>query len=116
MAFFSTTLGKILKSKTVWGAAGLGVMTVLPAVAPFIPAGTKAGAVVGAALALFTIYGRIQAKQPLGPVIDDTIAKTVDAVHILGISAVVPGTTTGAVAQVAQVQAVVKQMPPPEHI
>lgn len=99
------TLGKILSSKTVWGATLLGVMGILPTVAPLVPAGTKTGALITLVLAAFTIYGRIRAKQPLGPVIDETIAKTVDAVHELGI-----GPSTDAVSKVIQVQAVKAQI------
>jgi hypothetical protein len=87
MSFFSS-LGKALKSKTVWagiGTAALGVGQIAAPYAPqilqFIPAGTPAGAAITIGLGALTIYGRIKAKQPLGPVIDATIAQTVDAVH-----------------------------------
>lgn len=83
-------LSTVLKSRTVWGAAILGVIPVLQAISPIVPAGTKAGAAIAAILAIYTIYCRIKAKQPLGPVIDDTIAKTVDAVHRLQTTAPQP--------------------------
>jgi hypothetical protein len=103
------TLGKILKSKTVWGASFLGAMLVLPAIFPIIPAGTKASAAIGLVLMGFTIYSRIKAKQPLGPIIDKTIADTMEAVHTLGI-ADPPPTPTGKVAEIAEVKAVVKEI------
>ncbi len=77
------TLGKILSSRTVWGATALGVMGILPTIAPMIPQGTKTGALITLAMMVWTIYCRIRAKQALGPVIDDTIAKSVVAVHEL---------------------------------
>jgi len=102
-------LGKILSSRTVWGAAILGVMGILPTIAPMIPQGTKTGALNTLLMMGFTIYGRIRAKQPLGPVIDTTISKTIDAVHELGISAEgAPTSIAGQVAQTAAVTAVVK--------
>lgn len=72
----------ILKSKTVWGAIALGAVNTLPVIAPYVQ-GTPVGAGINLALAGFTIYGRIRAKQPLGPVIDDTIAKTIEAVNVI---------------------------------
>jgi hypothetical protein len=106
------TLGKVLSSRTVWGAAILGIMGILPTIAPMIPQGTKAGALITIALAGWTIYCRIRAKQPLGPVIDKTIAQTVDAVHELGISAEgAPTSVVGQVEQTAAVAAVVKAKP-----
>jgi hypothetical protein len=89
MSFFSS-LGKALKSKTVWagiGTAALGVGQIAAPYAPqilqFIPAGTPVGAVATIALGAMTIYGRVRAKQPLGPVIDDTVARSVEALHQL---------------------------------
>lgn len=108
MALLSTTFGKILSSRTVWGAAVLGAIPVIQAISPMVPSGTKAGAVIGVILALWTVYCRIRAKQPLGPVIDSTIAQTVEAIHVLGISTTVPTTITGKVDQIANVTAVVK--------
>ena len=111
MSFFSTTFGKIVKSRTVWGATGLGVMTVLPTIAPIVPANTKASAIIGLLLAIYTIYGRIMAKQPLGPVVDDTIAKTVNAVnafHQTGEVPAAPATMSQAQMQLSMVKAEVK--------
>jgi hypothetical protein len=79
---FLSTLGKALKSKTVWGAVGLTALNTVPYWAPLVQ-GTPVGLGLNLALGAFTIYGRIRAKQPLGPIIDDTIAQTVDAVHQL---------------------------------
>lgn len=104
----TSTFSKVLSSKTVWGAAAMGVMGVLPVILPMIPPGTKTGALITLVLMAFTIYRRIQAQQPLGPVIDQTIAQTVEAVHVLGISTTVPTTLTGKVDQIANVTAVVK--------
>ncbi len=109
MGFFSTTFGKIVSSKTVWRATLLGLMGVLPTIAPMVPAGTWESAAIATVLAAFTVYSRIQAKQPLGPVIDQTIAQTVEAVHQLGISAEgAPTSIAGQVQQIAAVAAVVK--------
>lgn len=82
---FLSSFAKALKSKTVWGAIASGALAagpIIPAIAPYVPAG-PGGAALGLAAAAFTIYGRVKAKQPLGPVIDQTIKQTVDAVHQL---------------------------------
>jgi len=100
------TLGKILSSRTVWGATILGVMGILPTIAPMIPQGTKTGALITLAMMVYTIYCRIRAKQPLGPVIDATIAKSVDAVHEL------QGQSPPSVAKVDAVAAIVKDQAP----
>lgn len=108
----ANTLGKALSSKTVWAGIGIILATaaeLLPIVAPYVPPGGKLAAIVTILLALCTIYGRIQARQSLGPVIDKTIADTVEAVHVLGItkSEDVPATVAGRVAQVAEVKQLV---------
>ncbi len=79
---------KALKSKTVWagiGTVALGTGGILQQYAPtilsFVPATTPVGAGITIALGAMTIYGRIKAQQPLGPVIDKTIQQTVEAVH-----------------------------------
>lgn len=121
MSFFSA-LGKALKSKTVW--TGIGTIAVngleyLPMVAQFVPPGSGIAVGINVAIGAMTIYGRIRAKQPLGPVIDDTIKNTVDAVHMLqGSQANEHSLLTGVNARttpdaVAEVTAVVKSMPPP---
>jgi hypothetical protein len=97
---------KVFKSKTVWGAIGSGLLVgaqLIPTVAQFVPAGTPLGAALGIGLAAFTAYSRIKAKQPLGPVIDDTIKQTVDAVHQIQGSA-----PANPKAVVAQATAIVK--------
>lgn len=115
----TSTLGKIVRSRTVWGIFGLGMIPVLQAISPMIPAGTKTGAILGLILALYTCYCRIRAKQALGPVIDETIAKAVEAVHIIGATSDLPSgkelttiaspqTTAGKVMQIAEVKAIVK--------
>lgn len=128
MAFLST-IGKALKSRTVWvglgttalGGAQLGAQ-VLPYVAPYVPAGTKLGALITATLGILTVIARIRAKQPLGPVIDTTVAQTLEAVHVLGASSAaretgaITGLTTianplsveGRAVQLAEVKSVVK--------
>jgi len=85
---FLSSLGKALKSRTVWvgiGTTALGgaelLAPVAPYIAPYVPAGTPVGAGITAALGIATIIGRMRAKQPIGPVIDSTIAQTLDAVH-----------------------------------
>jgi hypothetical protein len=96
------TLGKIFSSRAVWGAALLGVMGILPTIAPIVPQGTWEGAIITIALSGFTIYARIRAKQPLGPVIDATIQKSVEAVHEL------QGQSPPSVAKVDAVTSMVK--------
>jgi hypothetical protein len=61
--------------------------------------------VIAAILALWTIYCRIQAKQPIGPVIDETIAKTLDAAHAL------EGQSPPTVTKIDQVASIVKNQP-----
>lgn len=78
------TFGKIVASKTVWGAVALGIFGILPTIAPMVPQGSKTGAVIAIALMCFTIYGRIRAKQSLGPVVDDVMKQTIEAIHVLG--------------------------------
>lgn len=90
MSFFSS-IGKALKSKTVWAgigttAIGIGEFAahaapvVAPYIAPYVPATGPVGAGITIALGLLTVYGRVKAKQPLGPVIDSTIQQTMVAV------------------------------------
>jgi hypothetical protein len=122
MGFLSTTLGKVMKSRTVWGAVILGAIPVLQAIAPMLPAGTKAGAVVGVILMIWTIYCRIRARQPLGPVIDTTVAKTIEAIHIIGATQATPApgpetttianpqTATGKIMQALEVKGLVKAL------
>lgn len=109
---FLSSLGKALKSKTVWagiGTTALGVGQIAAQYAPtilsFVPAGTPVGAGIIIATGVVTIIGRIKAKQPLGPVVDDTIAQTVDAVHQL------QGNGSPSTAKIAQVTAIVKNQP-----
>lgn len=87
MSFFSS-IGKALKSKTVWagiGTTALGVanfaVQAVPVIAPYVPATSPVGAGLAIALGLLTIYGRVNAKQPLGPVIGTTVQKTLAADH-----------------------------------
>lgn len=87
---FLSSLGKALKSKTVLagiGTTALGAAELAqqfaPAILSFVPPATPVGAAITIGLGALTIYGRIKAKQPLGPVIDDTIKQAVDAVHEL---------------------------------
>ena len=81
---------KVFKSKTVWAGIGtvvLGSGEILQQYGPlalqFFPPTSAVGAGLTIALGGMTIYGRIKAQQPLGPVIDKTIQQTVDAVHEL---------------------------------
>lgn len=111
MSFFKS-LGNALKSKTVWagiGTAALGAGEILQQYAPtilsFVPAATPAGAAITIALGAMTIYGRIRAKQPLGPVIDKTIADSVNAISGMN-SAPAPS-----LRQIDAVTAVVKNQP-----
>ena len=113
MSFFSA-LGHALKSKTVWagiGTTALGVGQVAAQYAPdvlaFVPPGTPVGAALTIGLGALTIYGRVRAKQPLGPVIDTTIQQSVDAVHQL------QSQGPPSVAKVDAVTAIVKNQPPP---
>jgi hypothetical protein len=89
MSFFSS-LGKALKSKTVWagiGTAALGAgelaQQYAPTILQFVPPATPVGAGITIALGALTIYGRIRAHQPLGPVIGDTVDKTIEAVSVM---------------------------------
>ncbi len=118
MAFLAT-LAKVAKSRTVWGAVaagGLFVGQAAPTIAQYVPPGGKLSVILGLAATAFTIYGRIRAKQPLGPVIDQTIAQTVEAVHVIGSGQRAESTTTivnptsvaGKVMQIAEVTSVVK--------
>lgn len=107
---FLSTLGHALSSKTVWGAVALGAVNTLPMIAPYVQ-GTPVGIGINLALAGFTIYGRIRAKQPLGPIVDDTIAKTVDAVNQLGMTDAPPLSVAGKVAQTSEIAKVVKANP-----
>lgn len=122
MSFFSS-LGKVLKSKTVWAGIGSGLLAgaqFIPTLAQYVPSGTPLGGGLAIVMAVLTIYGRIKAKQPLGPVIDDTIAQTVEAVHVIGAGVSALGTTTianpfstaGKVMQIAEVARIVKSAPP----
>lgn len=81
---------KVFKSKTVWSGIGMAVLgsgeilqQYAPTILSFVPAATPVGAGITVALGLMTVYGRIKAQQPLGPVIDTTIQQTVDAVHVI---------------------------------
>lgn len=115
MDLLSTTFGRMMKSRTVLVGVGttvLGAIELLPEwmpyIQPYVPAHSKAGAVLTILLGIATVIARLRARQPLGPVIDKTIAQTVEAVHVLGISSAVPDTVAGRVEQVSQVRAVVK--------
>ncbi len=86
MSFFSA-LGRALKSRTVWagiGSTALGVGQLAaqyaPAILSFVPPATPLAAGITAGLGVLTIIGRLRAKQPLGPVIDQTIAQSISAV------------------------------------
>jgi hypothetical protein len=127
---FLSTLGHAIRSRTVWVGAGTTVLgasqlaaTYAPQVLSLVPPTSKLGAGITALLGIATIIARINAKQPLGPVIDATIAQTVEAVHVLGSTTATTAatgrmvaTTTianplsieGKVMQVAQVTAAVK--------
>jgi hypothetical protein len=117
MSFFSA-IGHALKSRTVWagiGTTALGISQVAAQYAPtilsFVPAGTPVGAGLTIGLGVATIIGRIMAKQPLGPVIDTTIAKSVDAVNALhesGDAVAAPTTLSQSKVQLATVKAIVK--------
>ena len=79
-----STLKKVFLSKSIWGNIGTGLLIG----AQFIPVASQVVGMstpLGAGLALATVglsaYGRIRAKQPLGPVVDDTIKKTMEIVH-----------------------------------
>lgn len=118
MPFFATVFGKIVKSRTVWVGVGTTVFgaiellpQALPYIQPYVPVHSKAGALITILLGIATVVGRIRAKQPIGPVIDATIAQTVEAVHVLGISKAPPDSIAGQVEQVAEVKAVVKALP-----
>ena len=107
---FLSTLGHALSSKTVWAGIGGGLLAVaqfIPTIAQYVPAGTPVGGGLAIAMAALTIYGRIRAKQPLGPVIDTTIQQTVDAVHEI------QGQAPPSVAKVDAVTAMVKNQTPP---
>lgn len=113
MSFFSS-LGKALKSKTVWagiGTAALGIGQIAQQYAPtilsFVPAASPVGAGIIIGTGVLTIIGRIKAKQPLGPVIDDTIAQTVAAVHEI------QGNGSPSIAKIEAVTTIVKNQPPP---
>lgn len=126
MSFFSS-IGKALKSRTVLVGIGttlLGGAELLghaaPYIAPYVPAGTPIGASIIVGLGVATVIGRLRAKQPIGPVIDDTIAKTVKAVHMIGVNRdeptpttiiPVPQTTVGQVAQLKEIASIVKTIP-----
>lgn len=100
---------KFLKSKTVWAGIGtvlLGSGEILQQYGPLamqlFPPTSAIGAGLTIGLGAATIYGRIKAQQPLGPVIDKTIAQTVAAVHELQGSS--PSATT-----VEQAKIIVKE-------
>ncbi len=117
MSFFSA-LGHALKSRTVWagiGTTALGASQIAAQYAPtilsFVPAGTPVGAGLTIGLGVATIIGRIMAKQPLGPVIDTTIQKSVDAVnglHQAGVIPAAPATLAQRASQLAAVKTLVK--------
>lgn len=101
---FLATLGKIAKSRSVWGSIGSGFIIVgqaYPHVAHILPAGSKITVILGLIATGVSLYGRIRAKQPLGPIIDQTIADTVTQVHELGI-----GPAPDPVTKIIQVQAI----------
>lgn len=111
MSFFSS-LGKALKSKTVWagiGTTALGVGQIAAQYAPtilsFVPAASPVGAALTIGLGALTIYGRVKAQQPLGPVIDKTIADSVKSINSI------QGTDPASIRQVDAVTAVVKNQP-----
>jgi hypothetical protein len=118
MSFFSS-LGKALKSKTVWagiGTAALGAGQLAEQYAPtilsFVPPATPAAAAISIGLGALTIYGRIKAQQPLGPVIDRTIKNSVDAVnslHDTGSHPAAPVTATAYAQQLVAVKTIVKR-------
>lgn len=102
---------KVFKSKTVWAGIGTAVLgsgellqQYAPTILSFLPATTPVGAGITVALGAMTIYGRIKAQQPLGPVIDQTIHDTVNAVHTIN------GQTNPTISQIATVKADVKQI------
>ena len=106
---FLKSVGKALKSKTVWagiGTAALGTGEILqqygPVALQLFPATSAIGAGLTIALGAATVYGRVKAKQPLGPVIDQTISDTLHAVHTINGQA--PPTPT----QIQQVTTAVK--------
>lgn len=113
MAFFST-LAKAVKSRTIWaGAASTAiggfelVTTYAPQILPFVPATSKVAAILTVIAGIGAIVARLKARQPIGPVIDKTIADTIAAGHVLGITDK-PETLAGKVAQVQTVAEVVK--------
>ena len=76
----------IFKSKTIWGQIGAAALLgaqFLPVAAQYVAPTTPLGAALAIGAIGFTAYGRIKAKQPIGPVVDDTITKTMLVVHDL---------------------------------
>jgi len=80
------SLFRALKSKTVWagiGTTALGVAhfaaAAAPVITPYVPATSPAGACLAIGLGLLTVWGRTRAVQPLGPVIQTTVRKTLAA-------------------------------------
>ncbi len=75
----------IFKSRTIWGAILTGSFNIataapaLQALVPYLKPGGQPWLAVNAALGAFTIYGRIQAKQPLGPLIEEILASQAPA-------------------------------------
>ena len=85
---FLSAIGHGLKSRTVWmgiGTAALGAGELAaqysPQILSMVPATTPFGAGLTIGLGVLTVIARVRAKQPLGPVVNDTIAKTIDVVH-----------------------------------
>ncbi len=117
MSFFSA-IGHALKSRTVWagiGTTALGVGQIAAQYAPtilsFVPAASPVGAGLTIGLGVATIIGRVMAKQPLGPVIDTTIAASVNAVnglHQAGTIPAAPTTVSQRATQLAAVKTIVK--------
>lgn len=110
MSFFSS-IGKALKSRTVWAGVAqvaLGSGEVLqhyaPTILSFVPPATPLASGIVIATGVATIIGRVMAHQPLGPVIDKTIAESVEAVHA-------QQGTVPTVRQIDSVTAVVKNQP-----
>jgi hypothetical protein len=93
----------------VWagiGTASLGIGELAAQYAPqilsFIPPASPVAATIIIGTGIATIIARVKAKQPLGPVIDQTIAKSVNAVNAMHQTGVIPA------AQLAAVKAQVK--------
>ncbi len=76
---------KIFASKAIWGNIGTGALLALqfvPVAAQYVSPFTPIGMGLALASVGLSAYGRIQAKQPLGPVIDDTVKKTMERIPL----------------------------------